>query len=767
MKRSTEDKVMSNCIDEGLSYKVVNDNKKRKKYQKRRKKKSTDEAYRPEKEFSSDDDLDDFLLLKRVVKNKHQKNKKAADESNLHRSNIPFDKDGPSFKLSKDVGQAKKHRRRRRNNIDEVYKPGLDSSSDEDFEVGNQFITMSKKRRNNRYNKLKVVEASRQGDDANGERRDSYYEFSSKKGMKSSSANSDRAISSTQKECKSSIRYNCCERQPCHDENQSTEKVQAQVNSSLDVPVGVEVPSEDSGSSEVDGHGNFFSLSLVLSILIGLSLLSAQLLQQAKDVALHQSTVHTVHRNSSHSANTVMYDVSSNMSITEMAGTPNISVSSSDSLESNYNEGDKSNVNISPDFARSEISSESVKQIEVQNFENIEEKLKLYLPITESSSQKRAICGESIESDVFEDEPNAAFPVSEEPGENSTFSKNMKLRWESQWKNLLFSRIMIGKLREKYHGSGGGFGDVYDPVLDKGKSEFMNLSYWKRVIFMRILTAKLQAKHLAKQKINSSDNSPVNVSELVVNDDEDGIEVGRFHDVHDSVLDKEESEFMNLMYWKRLIFMRIKISKLHDEYLVERKLKLSVETSDNVNVDKVDVEQNSLREISTQENNFDFIQTRNIASFDRGARIMYSGPFKTSESLSAELPLINRLLSKFGRKFYGLPAETAIASSNFVEPLDLGKCWSFLGKEKVMLPRVRSVTDVADGRRVGSIGTLAVKIPARSKVQHVAIAHPLTKTSQPQSAIKDFRVLGFENDCESEATYLGSFMFDIGMFLYF
>eukprot|EP00815_Leptocylindrus_aporus_P000251 CAMPEP_0116060038 /NCGR_PEP_ID=MMETSP0322-20121206/6166_1 /TAXON_ID=163516 /ORGANISM="Leptocylindrus danicus var. apora, Strain B651" /LENGTH=1023 /DNA_ID=CAMNT_0003544559 /DNA_START=108 /DNA_END=3176 /DNA_ORIENTATION=- len=756
--RSTEDKVMSNFIDEGLSYKVVNDKKKRKKHQKRRKKKNTDEAYRPEKDFSSDDDFDDFLFLKRVVKKKHQKNKKTVDESNLHRSNVPFDRDCPSFESSKDVGQAKKHRRRRRSNVDEAYKPGLDSSSDEDFEVGNQFITMSKKRRKNRYKKLKEVEASRQGDDANGERRDSYYEFSNKKGMKSSSANSDRAITSTQKVCKSSIRYDCYERQPCHDENQCTEKEKAQVNSSLAGPVGVEVSSEDSGGREVDERGNFFSLSFVLSILIGLSLLSAQLLQQAKDVALHQSTVH---HNSSHSANTFMYDVSSNISAIEMAGTPDISIYSSDSLESNNNEGDKSNVNISPDFARSEISSESVEQLEVQNFENIEEKLKLYLPITENSTEKGAnACENSIESDVFEDESNAAFSVSEGSGENSTFSRNMKFRWENQWKDVLFTRIMIGKLREKYHRSGGSFGDVYDPVLDKGKSESMNLFYWKEVIFMRILTAKLLAKHIVKQKIKSSDG-PVNVSGLDVNGDEDGIEVERFHDVHDYILNKEESEFLNLIYWKRLIFMRIKISKLYDEYLSEHKLNLSVESSDNVNVEEVDIEQNSSREIITQENNFDFIETRNIASFDRGARIMYSGPYKTSESLSDELPLINRLLSKFGRKFYGLRAETAIASSKFVERLDLGKCWSFLVKEKVTLPRVRSVTDVAGGLRVGSIGTLAVKIPAKSKVQHVAIAHPLTKTSQPQSAIKDFRVLGFENDCESEATYLGSFMFDI------
>lgn len=160
-------------------------------------------------------------------------------------------------------------------------------------------------------------------------------------------------------------------------------------------------------------------------------------------------------------------------------------------------------------------------------------------------------------------------------------------------------------------------------------------------------------------------------------------------------------------------------------------------------------------EIADQTGQFDYASIRN------GAAVIGGGPRSTSHSLVHELPVFNRLLAHTGMRFYGHGADAALTPTD--PPDALGQCWSFQSEDDLMKKRKkpRSAQDFSRG----SVATLAVRLARPAYVHSVVIEHPpKERTDRIQSAIRIFRVIGYEDAEAHKGSYeLGRFEYKIGV----
>lgn len=145
---------------------------------------------------------------------------------------------------------------------------------------------------------------------------------------------------------------------------------------------------------------------------------------------------------------------------------------------------------------------------------------------------------------------------------------------------------------------------------------------------------------------------------------------------------------------------------------------------------------------------------RDYASVLMGASVILLGERATSPSLVDSLPLWNRLMQQAHLRFYGYGPEAALTPTF---PTDaLGQCWAFDNASK----QKSNTNDYSYGR----YATLTVRLSQPIYVISVTIEHaPKELTDQLQSAIKEFRILGYEDaDGAGRPWHLGSFQYDIG-----
>ena len=155
------------------------------------------------------------------------------------------------------------------------------------------------------------------------------------------------------------------------------------------------------------------------------------------------------------------------------------------------------------------------------------------------------------------------------------------------------------------------------------------------------------------------------------------------------------------------------------------------------------------------------------ASLKNGAEIIYGGKRGTSKSLIDYLPIFNRILQNANLRFYGFGPEAALTAT--YPPHTLGQCWSFQQtplkeqlKDRQIFQKDGAVPD--DFKR-GNFGTLTIRLPSPIYVESVVIEHPsMLFTTQSDSAIRSFRIVGHEDDmasASSKAWNLGSFEYNI------
>ncbi|EJK47597.1 hypothetical protein THAOC_33671 [Thalassiosira oceanica] len=145
------------------------------------------------------------------------------------------------------------------------------------------------------------------------------------------------------------------------------------------------------------------------------------------------------------------------------------------------------------------------------------------------------------------------------------------------------------------------------------------------------------------------------------------------------------------------------------------------------------------------------------ASVYNGARVLRRGPQATSYSLYETLPLFNRVLAYLRLRFYGHPPEVALRPSTMLH--GRGQCWSFPDEFQAAHARKADSASGEDNR--GEYATLTVNLASSISVSEVIIEHvPLTISSNPNTAIKDFRIVGYEDGgAFGEAWELGTFRF--------
>jgi hypothetical protein len=119
----------------------------------------------------------------------------------------------------------------------------------------------------------------------------------------------------------------------------------------------------------------------------------------------------------------------------------------------------------------------------------------------------------------------------------------------------------------------------------------------------------------------------------------------------------------------------------------------------------------------------------------------------TSPSLVDSLPLLNRLMKHARLRFYGYGPEAALTPTFPVNAL--GQCWAFERHPQ---------------RKGGRYATLTVQLGQPVHVTNVVVEHaPKELTNEPETAIQQFRILGYEDaDATKEPWNLGSFQYDIG-----
>lgn len=138
------------------------------------------------------------------------------------------------------------------------------------------------------------------------------------------------------------------------------------------------------------------------------------------------------------------------------------------------------------------------------------------------------------------------------------------------------------------------------------------------------------------------------------------------------------------------------------------------------------------------------------ASILAGATVIRVGDRATSPSLVDSLPLLNRLMEHARLRFYGYGPEAALTPTF---PFNaLGQCWAF---------------DKNPTRNGGRYATLTVQLGEPVFVTQVVIEHaPKELTDQPETALRSFRIFGFEDEDASDYPWpLGSFEYDIGKLL--
>jgi len=153
------------------------------------------------------------------------------------------------------------------------------------------------------------------------------------------------------------------------------------------------------------------------------------------------------------------------------------------------------------------------------------------------------------------------------------------------------------------------------------------------------------------------------------------------------------------------------------------------------------------------------------ASLKNGAEIIYGGKRGTSKSLIDTLPIMNRILQSSNLRFYGFGPEAALTPT--YPPNTLGQCWAFQQiplkeqlKERELFEDQNKVPN--DFKR-GNFGTLTIRLPSPLWVESVIIEHPpIHLTDQANSAIRSFRVVGYEDkEAATKAWSLGSFEYSL------
>ncbi|KAL7533734.1 hypothetical protein ACHAXR_008609 [Thalassiosira sp. AJA248-18] len=150
------------------------------------------------------------------------------------------------------------------------------------------------------------------------------------------------------------------------------------------------------------------------------------------------------------------------------------------------------------------------------------------------------------------------------------------------------------------------------------------------------------------------------------------------------------------------------------------------------------------------------------ASVIHGAQVLRRGPYATSYSLYETLPLLNRVLAYTKLRFYGHPPEVALLP-NTGSMHTRGQCWSF--SNELTSSRVRRQVDITNNDEIrGEYATLTVSLASAITVMEVIVEHiPPNISSNPITAIKEFRVVGFEDGgAFGEPWELGTFTFGIG-----
>mmetsp|Transcript_25315 Transcript_25315/g.53975 ORF Transcript_25315/g.53975 Transcript_25315/m.53975 type:complete len:783 (+) Transcript_25315:120-2468(+) len=153
------------------------------------------------------------------------------------------------------------------------------------------------------------------------------------------------------------------------------------------------------------------------------------------------------------------------------------------------------------------------------------------------------------------------------------------------------------------------------------------------------------------------------------------------------------------------------------------------------------------------------------ASLKNGAQIIYGGKRGTSKSLIDCLPMVNRILQSSRLRFYGFGPEAALTAT--YPPNTLGQCWSF--RETPLKEQLKdrlvfeSDNDVPNDFKRGNFGTLTIQLPYPTVVESVIIEHPpYHMTEQLGSAIRSFRVVGYEDEMASTRAWnLGSFEYSL------
>jgi len=147
------------------------------------------------------------------------------------------------------------------------------------------------------------------------------------------------------------------------------------------------------------------------------------------------------------------------------------------------------------------------------------------------------------------------------------------------------------------------------------------------------------------------------------------------------------------------------------------------------------------------------------ASLQAGARVIQSGARSTSPSLVDNLPLFNRILAYWRLRFYGHGPEAALTPT--FPKNALGQCWSVENNASSKYKHWRNSHKLDQSN--GKYATLTIRLPRPVQVSSVIIEHPPKETTkQVKSAIKNFRVVGYEDNMANGKPWpLGQFRYGI------